>query len=325
MQCTRVLRATALLSKSPELRWSKACALAAASGAAACHLTNSLLVSTGLPGLRGMAAAAKAFTVGGIGAQPSLDDVVRISQGGITLALDPAGAERVKKESPAPKSFQQESFSPADAPPTGPAPLGPQQARAVLATRLLTVMNGRSGARLQVAEYLTELLNRNVLPALPSAPTDAEVLGSLADACHGHGSSLLQEDPACSSSSGSSSTTGTVGSSLSEALAQADVTAPGLSPAERVVLSSGACAAAGIGALAVQGGKRLLTVANATVALSCEALGVQVGPGRAQGQGGGAGRSERGGAWQQRGKGWGQGRAPGVCTMGAGRYAMGLP
>ena len=36
-----------------------------------------------------MSNAAKPFAIGGVGAQVSLDDLVRIAQGQVTLALDP--------------------------------------------------------------------------------------------------------------------------------------------------------------------------------------------------------------------------------------------
>ncbi|KAG2427701.1 hypothetical protein HYH02_014533 [Chlamydomonas schloesseri] len=228
----------------------------------------------------------KPFTVGGIGAQPSLDDVVKIAQGGLVVALDAAGAERIKKESPAPKAFQPEAFTaPAQPPAAGAAPLlDAAQTRAVLATRLLTVMNGRSGARLQVADFLTQLLNRpGLLPALPAAPGDAAVLGALADACHGAGLALKQQEGGSGSGSGASAsphtsaehphTAAAAGGPLADALAAAGVAPPGLSAAERAVLSSGASAAAGVGALAVAGGKRLLSAATAAAALSVEALG----------------------------------------------------
>ncbi|PNG99410.1 hypothetical protein TSOC_014814, partial [Tetrabaena socialis] len=201
--------------------------------------------------------AAKAFTVGGIGAQPSLDDVVKIAQGGLVVALDAAGAERVKKESPAPKSFQPE---PAPAAPHAPQPqlLDAQQTRAVLATRLLTVMNGRSGARVQVADFIVQLLNSNVLPALPAAPLDPDVLSSLADACHGAGAALAQ--PAADGAAdggGHPPAAGAAGAAtLAEALASHGIAPPTLSAAERVALVSGCCASAGVGALAVAGGRR---------------------------------------------------------------------
>ncbi|KAG2483026.1 hypothetical protein HYH03_018057, partial [Edaphochlamys debaryana] len=216
--------------------------------------------------------AAKAFTVGGIGAQPSIDDVVKIAQGGLQVALDAAGAERIKKESPAPKQFQQEAYT---APAEPSAPSGPvltvEQARAVLATRLLTVMNGRSGCRLQVAEYMVELLNKGVTPALPAAPTDAQVLTVLADTCHGTGGTVTAASVAAGGSGHPSSAA--LGSALASAIAAAGLTAPGLSAAERAVLTSGCCGAAGVGALAVAGGRKLLSLATAAAALSCEALG----------------------------------------------------
>ncbi|GLC65359.1 hypothetical protein PLESTF_000284700 [Pleodorina starrii] len=208
--------------------------------------------------------ATKAFTIGGIGAQPSLDDVVKIAMGSLVVALDAAGAERVKKESPPPKSFQPESFDAQAAAAASPAPkrLEVAHIRAVLATRLLTLMNGRSGTRVQVAEFLVSLLNKNILPALPDAATDAEVLSRLADACHGAGAAT---------GAGAKAT----GPALADALSQAGIASPGLSATERVVLSTGCSASAGVAALAVQGGKKLLTLATATAALSCEALGVQ--------------------------------------------------
>ena len=223
----------------------------------------------------------KPFTVGGIGAQPSLDDVVKIAQGGL-VALDAAGAERIKKESPAPKSFQPEAFTAGPGPaPADAALLDAAQTRAVLATRLLTVMNGRSGVRLQVADFLTQLLNKpGLLPALPALPTDAAVLSQLADACHGAGAALQQQQPAGSGAAASPHTAAehphaaaAAGGPLAEALAAAGVAAPSLSAAERAVLSSGASAAAGVGALAVAGGRRLLSAATAAAALSVEALG----------------------------------------------------
>ncbi|KAG2423232.1 hypothetical protein HXX76_015488 [Chlamydomonas incerta] len=216
----------------------------------------------------------KPFTVGGIGAQPSLDDVVKIAQGGLVVALDAAGAERIKKESPAPKAFQAEAFAP-PAPDAG-ALLDAAQTRAVLATRLMTVMNGRSGVRLQVADFLTQLLNKpGLLPALPAAPTDVAVLSRLADACHGAGAALQTSAAAASphTSAEHPASVAAPGGPLAEALAAAGVAPPSLSAAERAVLSSGASAAAGVGALAVAGGKRLLSTATAAAALSVEALG----------------------------------------------------
>lgn len=120
-------------------------------------------------------------------------------------------------------------------------------------------MNGRSGVRLQLADFLVQLLNRNALPPLPRAATDAEVLSCLADACLGGHDG------------------GDGGSAVRAALEQAGLQPPGLSAAEATVLAGGACASAGVGSLVVQGAKTLLKLATAVTALSCEALGVAVG------------------------------------------------
>lgn len=56
--------------------------------------------------------AAKALSIGGVGALPTLEDVVRVAAG-LHVALDTAGAERIRKESPPPKSFEPEADQPA--------------------------------------------------------------------------------------------------------------------------------------------------------------------------------------------------------------------
>jgi hypothetical protein len=208
----------------------------------------------------------KPLTVGGIGATPSLDDVVSVARGHL-IALDTAGSERIKKESPAPKSFQPEpaseqaaqadSSNSSQSP--GPACLTHKQARAVLITRLLTLMNGKSGIRLQLADYLKELLNKDILPVLPAAD-DLSALTAVADACKGEGST----------------TAAAAQQSLAAAAEAAGISPPGLSAAERAVLASGASAAAGVGSLVIVSARQLLTAVTAVSALSCEAAGAQV-------------------------------------------------
>lgn len=197
-----------------------------------------------------MSKAQKAFSVGGVGAQPALDDVVKVAYG-LPIALDNAGSERIKKESPAPKSFEAEAYQPSAAEPG--QPLTAEQARAVIIVKLLAIMNGKSGVRLQVADYLAGLLNNNVLPKLPAAAEDETVLSALADACQPEGAAAI-----------------------ADALQSAGISAPTISSNERVVLQSGASASAGIGALTVQAGRTLLSTATAVAALSCEAFGAQV-------------------------------------------------
>lgn len=191
--------------------------------------------------------AQKAFSVGGIGSQPTLDDVVRVALGQQQVVLDPAGAERVKKASPAPKAFQPEAAP--DHPAAAPSrdKLTVTQSRAVLMVKLLQLMNGRSGVRLQVAEFLASLLNQ--APAgeaalLSASAEDGGVLNQMADWCH----------------------SGVGG-----------IEGPKLSAAERAVLRGGGAATAGVAALGVQSAKSLVSLATAAAALSFEALGCQVG------------------------------------------------
>lgn len=215
----------------------------------------------------------KPLTVGGIGATPSLDDVVSVARGHL-IALDTAGSERIKKESPAPKSFQPEPASEqaeqADSSNSsqgpGPACLTHKQARAVLITRLLTLMNGKSGIRLQLADFLKELLNKDILPVLPAAD-DASALTAIADACKGEGSTVAASN---------SATAAAAQQTLAAAAEAAGISTPGISAAERAVLASGASAAAGVGSLVIVSARQLLTAVTAVSALSCEAAGAQV-------------------------------------------------
>jgi histidine ammonia-lyase len=122
-----------------------------------------------------------------------------------------------------------------------------EHARAVVVTKLLQLMNGRSGTRLQVAEFLSALLNSGKPPALSWEREDGAVLAQLAAACYSE-----------------------------EAAAAAGVEAPKLSPMERTVMQGGAAASAGTGALVALAARRLLSMAQAACVLSMEATGMQV-------------------------------------------------
>lgn len=204
--------------------------------------------------------AQKVFTVGGIGQQPGLDDVVKVALG-LHISLDTAGSERIKKDSPPPKSFEAEPTGQPTTAADGVQYLTHEQARAVLITRLLSLMNGKSGVRLQVAEYMKELLNHSITPVIPAAD-DAAALSAVADACKGQGSYVNGESDSQEA--------------LSAAVEAAGIQAPSVSAAERVAISSGASASAGVGSLVIVGAKKLLTVVTAIAALSCEAAGAQV-------------------------------------------------
>ena len=199
--------------------------------------------------------AQKPFTLGGIGAQPSLDDLVRVAQGQ-SVALDPSGADRIKKLSPPPKQFLAEAADATAATAVDGPAVDAVKSRAIVTSKLLVMMNGRSGVRVQLCDYLAQLLNLGLVPTLHAADSDSAVLKQLADACHGVGSTLSGD--------------------LAAGLAAASCTAPGLSAVERAIMESGASASAGVSALTVQAAKRLVTLATAVAALSVEAVGAQV-------------------------------------------------
>ena len=134
-------------------------------------------------------ASAKTLVLGGVGAPPGLDDVRRVA-GGMLVALDSVAADRIKRESPPPKAFSPEADSSSaggSAPPS--TILDCAQSRAVLAARLASLANGRTGVRLSVAEFLRDLLNAGVCPALGagSGASEARVLSDRADACKAGG------------------------------------------------------------------------------------------------------------------------------------------
>lgn len=202
----------------------------------------------------------KAFIVGGAGATVLLEDVIRVVHG-TEVALDRAAADRVKKESPPPKSFQAEE-TPVAAQPASSACLDAHQTRAALLFKLLSLINGRSKVRLAVVEALAALLNAHLAPCLPATDADQAALAALAAALQGVGS-------ACRGDS-------TLPEDLPAALAAAGVEAPGLSMAERAVVQDGQSASGGTGAICVEAGKQMLAVANAVAALSAEALQADV-------------------------------------------------
>jgi hypothetical protein len=280
-------------------------------------------------------AHAKPWTVGGVGATPSLDDVVSVASGH-AIALDGAAAERIKKESPPPKLFEPEPVEPqtpgsskaaattaaagsaagfaaggatdvvagaaaaaaAAAGPGWPSCLSREQARAAIVTRLLSIMNGKSGVRLQLADFLKDLLNKDLLPALPAAD-DHAALTALADACKGLGHVIPPPQPAALPALPSSAADGgadapaadaAVGGAQEQqeqqqeqaqqafaaAVEAAGLSPPGISAGERCVLTSGAAVSAGVGALVIVAGRQLLSAVTAVAALSCEAAGAHV-------------------------------------------------
>ena len=202
--------------------------------------------------------APHATIAGGAGATLSLEQVAAVANGA-EVQLDAAASGRVKKDSPPPKSFTAEP-APAAAP-SSASSLDREQTRAAMFYKLLSLINGRSGVRLAVVQALAVLLNSGVTPALPAAHSDAECLRALAAFLQGVGTAVTADG---------------VQQPAAEALAAAGIEAPGLSTAERAVVADAQSASAGTAAICCQAGKLLLATANAVVALSAEALQVDV-------------------------------------------------
>ena len=193
----------------------------------------------------------------GIG-QPSLGDVLSIVAAQRSVAIDDATAQRVKKESPPPKQFQAEE-TPVRADLNGSAYVPAEVIRAALFFKLNSVVNGKSKCRLNVLEQACNMLNAGVLPAVGVAnKTDKAVFGVIADAFHGVGREL------------------STGESLQVALEGAGITTSGLSADERLILEDGMACSSGIGAICVEEGNAVVSLATFVTALSAEALKAEV-------------------------------------------------
>ena len=204
-----------------------------------------------------MAPHHKAYIVGA--GQPTLDDVLKVVFGQ-EITLDQVASHRIKKESPAPKSFHKED------PPTNgehePARcLDHAQTRAALFFKLVALINGKSKVRLDVLHALEAILNARVEPLLPIADVDSVPLSSLADFLHGIGTAAVKTD---------------VVTALDALHSAASLEPPGLSADERAVLQDGQVVSAGTGAICVQSGRALVDAATALAALSAEALQADV-------------------------------------------------
>jgi hypothetical protein len=131
---------------------------------------------------------AAAVPIGGEATTWNLEDLSKVACGPPPpVVLDNRCLETLKKQSPAPKAFV-----PIDAPAqsqllNGAKALSREQTRAAILVVLLRLLNGQSRARATVAQFLGELINRDVTPVLIYSAEDAEVLGQLADCIQGVG------------------------------------------------------------------------------------------------------------------------------------------
>jgi len=199
--------------------------------------------------------SSKAYIVG-FGA-PSLAEAFKVASG-MCVDLDAAAASRMKKESPAPKSFEPENT------PTGQiltenVSISGECVRAALFFKLNNLVNGKSKCRLSVAEAICTLLNNDAMPKIPLYKTDKECLRIVADAMHGVGCSMGD------------------GKTIQSVFVQEGMDVPKLSGDERLIIEDGQSMSAGIGSVCIEGGKAVLMLSTLIAALSAEALKAEVG------------------------------------------------
>lgn len=198
-------------------------------------------------------AAARTVYLGGVGSTLTADDVAAIAAGA-AVQLDSAALDRLKKESPPPKSFQPLAQPPE---PLGVLehPLSPQHTRATITLKLLELFQGKSKARPALANFLGDLLN--TLPALQlPAASDAAALRALSRASMGVGS--------------------VDGGTLEAALVAAQQQPPGLSAGEAAAIEAGRAPGGGVACCALVASRTTLAAATAVAALAAEALKADV-------------------------------------------------
>lgn len=197
-------------------------------------------------------AAARTVFIGGVGSTLTADDVAAIAAGA-AVQLDSAALERLKKESPTPKSFQPLA-QPPQALGTEQLDLDARHTRATITLKLLELLQGKSKARPVLAAYLGDLLN--TLPALHLPSVSAATLRTLTLACIGIGA--------------------VEGGSLEPALVACQLQPPGLSAGEAAALEAGRAPGAAVACCALVASRVTLAAATAIAALAAEALKADV-------------------------------------------------
>lgn len=136
------------------------------------------------------------------------------------------------------------------------SPLKAQEVRAVMVTRLNTLLSGAAGASPAVADHLVEALNRNVIPVMPRHASigagDLVAMAALPHALIGEGEILIggERRPAA------------------EALQSAGLAPLKLAPKDGQVLCNSTAFSVGLAALAAARAKRAVRILQITGALS---------------------------------------------------------
>lgn len=185
---------------------------------------------------------ASTVVIGAATGTADLQTVLDVAKGQ-QVTLDAATADRLKRESPAPKDFKPEADIQTQ--PTNEGEyLNALDSRAATFCRVISLALGSTKLRPAVLHSLVDILNSSAPLQLQPAATDSTALGQLADAA-------------------AKQATGTA-------------TAPGLSADERAVLQSGQAVTLGVAAVANQTSVQSLAAATAISSLSAEALQIQV-------------------------------------------------
>lgn len=151
---------------------------------------------------------------------------------------------------------------------TGPI-LPVEVTRAAMLVRANTLAKGYSGVRIEIIETLVEMLNKGVIPVVPSQGS----LGSSGDLCPlSHMALVLTTDEKdLESESGYAEVGGQVLTGK-KAMQQAGIERIILGPKEGLAINNGATFSAAIGALAVYDSEYLVDLADRSIAMTLEAL-----------------------------------------------------
>lgn len=195
----------------------------------------------------------RALAVGGQGSAPRVDDVVAVACNEVVITLDNSNISRIKKESPAPKSFAPEepgeSAGAVDA-----DRLANSISRAGIYCALIRLVYGSSTCRPAVLQALEGVLREGGSQvSLPKARGDSDALAGILAALSGKGAAVGLSDEV-----------------LTGAL-PGDAP-PGYSKVERLQLLSGSPVTCGALALAVAQLRSALQVGSMALAMSCESL-----------------------------------------------------
>lgn len=148
-------------------------------------------------------------------------------------------------------------------------PLPEDVTRAAMLVRANTLAKGYSGARIEVIETILEMLNKNVVPVIPSQGS----LGSSGDLCPlSHMALVLTtDDNDLEIESGFAQFNGKVMSGK-QAMQEAKINRIVLGPKEGLAINNGATFSAAIGALSVHDAQYLADLADRSLSVTLEAL-----------------------------------------------------